>query len=138
MHKNTNAMKKELNVKTNTLSNYEQNVLLPILIKGLEMKKGKQNAVTNKQMVRGLQSFGLKIDVRRVCKLISHIRTNDLIVGLMASTTGYYVTSNEQELKAYEKNLLDRETALRKVRLSMKRQRYTLFAKDSHKQVQLF
>ena len=77
-------MKKELNVKTNTLSNYEQNVLLPILIKGLEMKKGKQNAVTNKQMVRGLQSFGLKIDVRRVCKLISYIRTNDLIVGLMA------------------------------------------------------
>lgn len=48
-------MKNRLNSKkVRSLSNYEQNVLLPILMNGLEMKKGKMNAVTNKQIVQSL------------------------------------------------------------------------------------
>ena len=131
-------MKKESNVKTNTLSNYEQNVLLPILIKGLEMKKGKQNAVTNKQIVHSIRKHGLRINCTSVSMLINYIRTNDLMVGLMATSYGYYVSNNEQELKAYENGLLERETSLRKVRMSIKRQRSTLFAKNTLKQVHLF
>ncbi len=132
-------MKKELKKGTRPLTNYHQNVLLPILMKGLEMKKGKMNAVTSKQIVNGLRSQGLKINHRDVCMLINHIRTNDLVVGLMASSsTGYYITNSEQDFMDYEQSLLGREKAIRKVRMSIQRQRRSMFAQFSPRQTQLF
>ena len=133
-------MKNELKKQTRPLTNYDHNVLLPILMKGLELKKGKMNAVTSKQIGQGLRSQGLKINDRNVCKLINHIRTNDLIVGLMATSAGYYITNSEQELVKYEGSLLGREKEIRKVRMSIKRQRRTMFSQyaSKHTQTQLF
>ncbi len=142
MPKNTNAMKKELKKesekRTRRINNYDHNVLLPILMKGLEMKKGKMNAVTNKQIVYGLRSQGLKIRDTDVRMLINHIRTNDLIVGLMATSAGYYITNNEQDFMDYEQSLLGREKEIRKVRMSIQRQRRTMFSQFSPRQTQLF
>ncbi len=131
-------MKNELYGKTCRLSVYEQNVLLPILIKGLEMKKGKKNAVTNKQIVQRLRGHGLKINKWYVCKLISHIRVNDLMEGLMASPKGYYISDNEREFMDYEESLLGREVAIRRVRMSIQRQRKTMFSKCTQRQTELF
>ena len=131
-------MNKKMKKETCPLSNYDLNVLLPILIKGLEMKKEKTNAVTANQIVCGLQCNGLKINKKHVFRLISYIRQNDLVVGLMASSVGYYITNSEQELIKYEERLMKREAALKKVRMTMKRQRAAMFNKERHKQTQLF
>ena len=124
-------MKNELKVRTRTPSSYELNVLLPILKKGLEIKKGRTNAVTKKQIMLSIKKHGLKINNTGLSSLLAHIRENDLIVGLMASPDGYYITSNVQELMKYEDNILRRETALRKLRMSIKRQRTALFLKKN-------
>lgn len=121
-------MRNNIKKMTPYLDRYEYNVLLPIMIKGLEMKKGKMNAVTNKQIVYGLRKQGLIINEARVRKLINYIRTNDLVESLMASSIGYYITDNERELISYEKTLLSREVAIRNVRMSIIRQRRKLFA----------
>ena len=121
-------MKKRMKKETRPLTNYDHNVLLPILIKGLEMKKGKMNAVTNRQIVHGLRSHGLKVSHRDVSTLINHIRTNDLVVGLVASSMGYYTTDSEREFMDYAQSLLGREKEIRKVRKSIERQRRMLFA----------
>ena len=131
-------MKIELRKETYQLSAYEQNVLLPILMKALKTKKGKKSAVTNKQIVQSVRKYGLKINETSVIVLINHIRMNDLIAGLMASTVGYYITDNEQELMNYEVTLQKREVALRKVRMSMQRQRQTMFTHYMQKQSQMF
>ena len=133
-----NEMRRELKKETCRLSVYEQNVLLPILIKGLEIKKGKQNAVTNKQIVQSLRGHGLKINQRSVCRLINNIRMNDLVEGLMASPKGYYISEDEREFMDYEVSLLGREMAIRRVRMSIQRQRKTMFSKCSQKQRYLF
>lgn len=133
-----NEVKRELKKETCRLSVYEQNVLLPILIKGLEMKKGKQNAVTNKKIVQELNAHGLKINEVGVRRLINYIRMNDLIVGLMASSIGYYTTNNEREFMDYEVSLLGREVAIRRVRMSIQRQRKTMFSKCKQRQTELF
>ena len=125
-------MKKELKKETRPLTSYDHNVLLPIVLKGLETKKGKINAVTSKQILRGLQSQGLKIQERDVFMLINYIRTNDLVVGLMSTNSGYYITNSEQDFMKYEGRLLGREKEIRKVRLSIIRQRQKLFAKRQH------
>ena len=127
-------MKNELRKESRALSSYELNVLLPILIKGLEMKKGRTNAVTKNQIMLSIKKHGLKINHSGLSKLIKHIRVNDLIVGLMASPDGYFITNNEQELIKYEDSLMGREAALRKLRMSIKRQRTALFLQ---KQMQL-
>ena len=131
-------MKNKLKKESCRLSVYEQNVLLPILINGMEMKRGKTNAVTNKQIVHRLRGHGLKVVERDVCRLINYIRTNDLVEGLVASFFGYYITNSEQELIDYEDSLLGREAAIRKVRMSIQRQRRAMFAKLAQKQTQLF
>ena len=120
------------------LSIYEQNVLLPILMKGLEVKKGKVNAVTRKQILTGIKSQNVKINRSHVERIINHIRMNDLIEGLVGSTTGYYITSTEQELMDYEVSLQKREASLKKVRLIMQRQRRSMFSQEPEKQTQLF
>lgn len=124
-------MKKALKTKTRPLTNYEQNVLLPILMKGLKQKNGKKNAVTSRQIALRLRSHGLRINQRVVATLINYIRTNDLIEGLMASSFGYYITSNEQEYIDYEDTLLGREMAIRDVRMSIRRQRKRIFSQIS-------
>ena len=121
-------MKIKLKREPQGLSNYDLNVLLPILMKGLEAKKGAANAVAGKQIIEVLRSHGLKINTRSMAGLINYIRTNDLIEGLMASQAGYYVSNNEYELANYEARLLGREVSLRNVRLSMQRQRRKMFA----------
>ena len=132
-------MKNRLKVKrSRSLSNYEVNVLLPILMKGLEMKKGKENAVTNKQIVHSVRKHGVRINSFSVILLVNHIRTNDLMVGLMATSNGYYVSSSEQELIDYEMNLMCREVALRKVRMSMQRQRRSMFSQRLQRQAHIF
>lgn len=135
------VIKMKVKSRTRSLSNYEQNVLLPILMKGLEMKKGKTNAVTSDQIVMGVRNQSLKINSSSVEMIINYIRMNDLIVGLMGSARGYYIISSEQEFIDYENNLMGREAALRKVRLCIERQRRTMFTEDkkvSQKKKQLF
>lgn len=128
----------KLKKATPSLSLYDQNVLLPILVKGLKRKKGKENAVIGKQIIEGLKSHGLKINERQMYRIITHIRKNDLIVGLMASRSGYYISYNAEELMDYEASLLSRETAIKEVRMSIERQRRTMCSQFAQRQTQLF
>ena len=120
------------------LSVYEYNVLLPILVNALKIKKGRANAVTSTQIVEALRSHEMKVNERSVCRIINHIRMNDLIVGLMGSSAGYYITNSEQEFLNYEESLLRREEAIKEVRLCIKKQRKSMFSQLSQKHPQLF
>jgi hypothetical protein len=122
--------------QTEPLTEYEEQQLLPQIIRGLSLKVGKENAVTNGAIVRGMKAnLNLKTTEPRVRKIINHIRTNDLVPCLIATSQGYYIAESEQELKDYEESLLGREEAIRSVRLSIQRQR-TL--KYHHQQQELF
>lgn len=122
--------------QTEPLTEYEEQQLLPQIIRGLSLKVGKENAVTNSAIVRGMKAnLNLKTTEPRVRKIINHIRTNDLVPCLIATSQGYYIAESEQELKDYEESLLGREEAIRSVRLSIQRQR-TL--KYHHQQQELF
>jgi len=110
--------------QTEPLTEYEEQTLLPQLVRGLQTKIGKAMSVTNKAIIDGMnRNLGLKISDARVRKLINHIRTNDLVPCLIATSNGYYIAESEQELREYEESLLGRESAIRQVRLSIQRQR---------------
>lgn len=122
--------------QTEPLTEYEETQLLPQIVRGLSLKVGKNNAVTNTAIVRGMkENLNLRTTEPRVRKIINHIRINDLVPCLIATSQGYYIAESEQELKDYEESLLGREEAIRSVLLSIQRQRRHKF---QHQQQELF
>lgn len=112
--------------ETNPLTDYKTGVLLPVLVRGLITKKGRDQAVTNGYIVATLKPT-YKISEALVRKIINHIRTNDLIPGLIATSDGYFIAETEEELIEYEQSLKGREDAIREVRQSIARQRRILY-----------
>lgn len=115
--------------ETQPLTTYEMEVLLPVIVRGLLKKIGRDRAVTNKHIVTSLKDR-YKISEPRVRKIINHIRINDFVPGLVATSDGYFVAENERELMDYEESLRGREEAIRAVRSSITRQRIHLFGQN--------
>ena len=60
--------------QTEPLTEYEETQLLPQIVRGLSLKVGKNNAVTNTAIVRGMKAnLNLKVSEPRVRKIINHI-----------------------------------------------------------------
>jgi len=106
---------------TYELTDYEENTLLPIVVKGLRNKHGKQNAITNKNICKALTNSGYKISEPRLRKIIHHIRVEQLIVGLCCNSKGYYVTDSLEELGKYVESLAQRIRSQQEIHKSMKR-----------------
>lgn len=120
-------MIKGFNSETAPLTEYEENVLLPLVLRGLKTKIGKENAVTNRTIVQRLNIAGYTVTEPRVRKLINHIRMTDLLPGLIATSGGYFLATSEAELLDYEQSLIGREDAIKQVRLAIARQRRILY-----------
>ena len=122
--------------ETSPLNDYELRVLLPVILAGLKDKQGKRNAVTNGYIIGRLKQQGYRIDAARLRKVINHIRTNDLIPGLIATSEGYFLAEHEQELMDYEDSLRGREEAIKAVRLAIARQRRMLYTEAQQRVIQ--
>ncbi len=114
-------MIKGFNSETAPLTEYEENVLLPLVLRGLKTKIGKENAVTNRTIVQRLNIAGYTVTEPRIRKLINHIRMTDLLPGLIATSGGYFLATSEAELLDYEQSLIGREDAIKQVRLAIAR-----------------
>lgn len=97
----------------------EEMKLVPVFIKGFQDKIGPSKAVTNKVIVERLGKK-YKISDARVRKIINHIRNHNLVPGLVASSQGYYVTRDPEELRRYIESLDGRESEIRRIKNTMK------------------
>jgi hypothetical protein len=108
--------------ETEPLTGYELEQLLPVIAGGLRHHVGESRAVTNGTIVGTLTRLGYKISTARVRKIINHIRTNGIVQRLVATSKGYYIATDADELREYIDSLKGRENAIRSVRESMERQ----------------
>ena len=111
---------------TAPLTDYEREALRPRLVHYLSLCNGAANAVKNGTIVRHLRYYGCRATEARVRKLINHIRIHALVPCLVASSRGYYVTDDPEELDKFIASLAGREDAIRAVRVSMENQRNTI------------
>ena len=101
---------------THDLNDQERRVF-DILVRRFNDKPGKQHKVTNKQIVAGLKNgFGIVIKEPRIRKIIHHVRTTGPLKGLIATSSGYWKTTDPQELRSWLDSLEDRERAIRNTR----------------------
>ena len=108
--------------QTKPLTDYEDKVILPLIVQGLHGKVGKSKAITNKAMCSALKSYGCKIDSPRIRKIINHIRLSGMVIGLIATSEGYYIAETRKELEDYLRSLEGREGAIHAVRKSLEKQ----------------
>lgn len=108
--------------QTKPLTEYENDTLLPIMVKCLSKHIGKDKVITNAEMCAKMAIYGYKIGETRVRKIINHIRNNGLVECLIATGKGYYVTESIQEMETYIESVKNREDAIRAMRLSMEEQ----------------
>ena len=108
--------------ETGGLTFYEEFTLVPVVIAGLRVKSGKDKAVKNAYICSALQRQGYDINEARLRKIINYIRTNNLVVGLIATSSGYYVARSLKEMEDYADSLRGRENAIRQVRESIESQ----------------
>ena len=94
-----------------------------VIIRGLERRIGKENAVSSNEMMKGLARMGIDIAGSRVRKIINYIRNTNAIPGLAANSNGYYCVKNIEELDEYIKSLQERIDAQLYVLESLKKQR---------------
>lgn len=78
---------------------------------GLISKKGKQNAITNRQIIDSYNKQGIKLSSARVRKIINHIRINGLVSRVCATSDGYYIAANDEEFNEYLQSLHERINA---------------------------
>lgn len=102
--------------ETHELNDYERDVLLPLLVKGLRTKVGKENAVTNKQICNALKEQGYKLNDARVRKLVQYIRVNHIVPLVIATSKGYYIATSKDEVEKYITSLTERLNAIKETR----------------------
>lgn len=118
--------------ETKPLTDYEMTRLMPVIIYGLQAKRGVERSVTNKQMCDGLKRYGYQVTEPRIRKIINHIRCHGLVIGLVSTSKGYYIATNREELDTYIESLRGREGAIREVRLNLEKQRDTFYGKAGY------
>lgn len=90
---------------TEELSDYELQIV-PSIIKGIQARIGKENAVKSSIICDKMNIIGV-----RLRKIIHFIRVNNLLYGLCSNSKGYYVAKNIQELEDNNKSLQQRITS---------------------------
>ncbi len=94
--------------------NQDEKKLVPVIVKRFIDKQGKQNIVTNQEIIQGIKKhFGIELSQPRVRKIIQYIRLNNLLTGLIATQSGYYYTTNANEIREWIQSMKQREAAIR-------------------------
>ena len=107
--------------QTAPLNDYEEAVLLPLVVKGIRRRRSEQTAATSTYIVKALKAQGHQIDGPRLRKIINHIRMKGLVPRLCASSKGYYVEHDNAKLNAYIRSLEQRAGAITAVAFALRK-----------------
>ena len=107
---------------TKELSGDEKRVL-PIIVNGLKNCIGKQKSYSNKK-IKGalLEKYNIKLSGPRLRKIIQYIRVKDLVPCLIATSRGYYVSDDMNEVREYCESLQQRINSIKQTKTSIEKQ----------------
>jgi hypothetical protein len=71
------------------------------IAKGLNLRVGKENAITNKKIREAILKQGIKVSDIRLRRMIQYVRAYNLVPCLCAGKVGYYKAANEEEWQAW-------------------------------------
>jgi hypothetical protein len=105
-------------IETKELTEKEFSIV-PDMIELLINRIGKEKAIKNKDIIFQMQLRGFRsITPVRVRKLIHYIRVNKLVENLVATSSGYHIAQDREELESFVKSLQQRINSIDEVRKS--------------------
>ena len=104
---------------TKELSGDERKIA-PLIIDLLKATNGPSTAVSAKKMSKVIaKKKGLKVKGPRIRKMIHEIRVKGVVPDVLASSQGYYVSSDKEQRSKYIKSLNERIDAIKEVRRAL-------------------
>lgn len=97
--------------QTEQLSDRELS-LVPGFVKGMYNHVGKENAITNSEMIEAYRRRDIKITAPRIRAIINHIRLTGQVKNLIADSDGYYIARTPKEVEDYVISLKQRAGAI--------------------------
>jgi hypothetical protein len=94
------------------LTEYEDTVVLPAMVKILHKRVGVEKATTNRMIGRKLAGKGIAASPLVIRRIIHHIRIHNIIVNLIANSYGYYIAKNRDEVEKYVISLRGRARSI--------------------------
>ena len=82
--------------------------LVPYFIKGLLSRRSKHKAVTSSEIIKAYRTKRIPMDGARVRKIINHIRMTEDGFVIVASSKGYWVTTDPTEIEQQIESLTHR------------------------------
>lgn len=92
----------------------KERLLVGDFIKGMT-GRSKKDIVTADEIIRRMRGKGIRLSGPRVRKIINYIRAHGLVKNLVATSKGYYVETDQEELKKYVGGLVERAQAILQV-----------------------
>lgn len=99
----------DFEAETEELTKYEM-TLVPLFVRGLRDKQGKENTVSSSQIIERMAKH--KLNPARVRKIINYIRVKGLVKNLVACAKGYYIETDVEKIRKYVKGLRARAAAI--------------------------
>lgn len=127
-------MIKSFEAYTYKITYEEKWYILPRLIKILSLAIGNEKAITNNQILRDINITNpiytdssdvisqIKSNGPRIRHLIHVIRVNDIIPYLIATSKGYYISNDMDEVNDYIESLEDRVKSIANVLRALRKQ----------------
>ena len=110
-----------------------------LIAKGLLRKHGKAQAITNDEIRKGLMdNYSVKVTDIRVRKIIHAIRIHGVVKCLVATSLGYYISTNAREVQKCIDSLAQRERSINEVREALDKQLMELKSSAVGRQKQFF
>lgn len=111
---------------TTSLTQLELKQVVPLLVQMIGSRKHKNEAVTNKDLCRWLQTEGFSTTEVRIRMMINYIRNSNLLPCLIGTGKGYYVTNDPVEVELQIISLQGRVNSIKNVIDSLKAQKMNL------------
>ena len=86
----------------------EEIELAKLVFKGLKFNSSKNNPKTSKHIVKWFKDNGYKMDGARLRKIVNYLRGKQILPNLIATSKGYYVSDDLEEIKKQVKSLTER------------------------------
>ena len=101
----------------------KEETLLPIVIDILKRHTCRDKAISNEEIRDITTQMGYEdIGQIRMRMIINHIRKNNLLQCVIGCNYGYYISTDEEEIKKYIEDLKDRELAISSTRETIENQ----------------
>lgn len=87
--------------------------IVKILVNRFKQKKGKEHILNNGQLCKALEThYNILTTEPRIRKVVQYIRNNNLLIGFIANSHGYYVADSKEEILAWITTMEQRRNSI--------------------------